>query len=51
MEEYSGDMKPDDDIDRLEFFSTRDIEDNNMGLAFPTDRLIISELNEKGLID
>lgn len=50
VEEYIGDMMPDDDIDGLEFFSTQDIEDKKIELAFPTDKLIILELKEKGLI-
>lgn len=51
VEEYNGDMKPDDDIDQLKFFSTKDIKDNNLELAFQTDKLIILELKEKGFIN
>lgn len=51
IEEYYGNMKPGDDIDELGFFSTEDIKDKNIELAFPTDNLIILELREKGLID
>ena len=51
VEEYNGDMKPDDDIDQLKFFSTKDIKDNNSELAFQTDKLIILELKEKGFIN
>lgn len=51
VEEYDGAMAPDDDIDELEFFSTKDIEDKKIELAFPTDKLIILELKEKGLIE
>lgn len=51
VEEFSGDMIPGDDIDELDFFSTEDIKDKNLQLAFPTDKLIIIELKEKGFID
>ncbi len=51
VEEYNGNMKPDDDIDMLKLLSTKDIKDKNIELAFPTDKLIISELKEKGFID
>lgn len=50
VEDYKGDMKPNDDIDELDFFSTKDMEDKNIDLAFPTDKLIILELKERGLI-
>ena len=49
VEGYSGDIMPNDDIDKLDFFSSEDI--NSLELAFPTDRLIISELVNKGFID
>lgn len=49
VEEYKGDIVANDDIDKLGFFSIDEI--NNLELAFPTDKLIISELKEKGLID
>lgn len=51
IEEYSGDMIPGDDIDKLDFFSTEDIKNKNIELAFPTDNLIILELREKELIN
>lgn len=44
-------MIANDDIDKLNFFSTKDIENKDLDLAFPTDKLIILELKEKGFID
>lgn len=48
VEEYNGAMMPNDDIDKLDFFSLDEI--NYLELAFPTDKLIISELVGKGFI-
>lgn len=51
VDKYYGNMMPGDDIDALDFFSTEDIKNNILEMAFQTDDLIIAELKEKGLID
>ena len=50
VREYHGNIVPGDDVDKLEFFSTEDIKNKYISLAFPTDILIIEQLKEEGLI-
>lgn len=49
-EEYCGEMRPGDDIDKLDYFSMGEIREKGIELAFPTDKLILSELEERGIL-
>lgn len=50
-EEHHGKMNPGDDIDKLDYFSLAEIREKGIELAFPTDKLILDELADKGMID
>lgn len=50
VEEYSGTLKPGDDIELLGFFTTTKIKKQKIVLAFPTDALILNSLVKKGLM-
>ena len=49
-EEFIGQMQAGDDIDKLEYYSIREIKEKNIQLAFPTDKLILKELEEKRIL-
>ncbi len=50
VEEHLGDIAPGDDVEALDFFSTAEIKEQNIVLAFPTDVRILDDLINKGLI-
>jgi ADP-ribose pyrophosphatase len=50
VEEYRGNIAPGDDIEALDFFSTVDIKEQSLVLAFPTDKRVLDDLVSKGLI-
>ena len=50
VEEYRGNIAPGDDIEALDFFSTTEIKEQSIVLAFPTDLRVLDDLADKGLI-
>jgi len=50
VEEYRGTIAPGDDIEALDFFSTAEINIQNIVLAFPMDVRVLADLVNKGLI-
>jgi len=50
VEEYQGNIAPGDDIEALGFFSTAEIKEQNIMLAFPTDVRVLDDLVKMGLI-
>jgi len=50
VEEYRGSIAPGDDIEVLDFFTTSEIKDQSIVLAFPTDVRVLDDLVNKGLI-
>ncbi|NMA02848.1 MAG: NUDIX hydrolase [Clostridia bacterium] len=49
VNEVDGTMKAGDDLDEVQFFNFRDIEEEK--IAFPTDWIVLNKLKEENLIE